>query len=225
MLVVAAGRGRRFGAQRPKQYLPLGDRPLLQHTLERLHAHPAIDPIVVVIAPDGGEFWSTLDLSALPRVRPPVGGGAERQDSVRLGLAALDLSPDAWVGIHDGARPLVTRALLDRLLAARATADALIAAIPAQDTVKQVDVTGRITTTLDRRTIWLAQTPQLFRYGLIVALHRRAQAAGFIGTDDASLAEWAGQPVSVVPGDGYNLKVTRPEDLPLAQFLLRENDP
>ena len=227
MLVVAAGQGRRFGGPLPKQYLPLQGRPLLWHTLSRLHEHPDIRRIVPVIAPDGDELWRQWmagPVRELPKVAPPVTGDRERQLSVYNGLRALELDGSDWVGIHDGARPLVDRALLTRLFAQRGAGDAWIAAIPASDTVKRVDGSGFITETVPREQIWLAQTPQLFRYGLALRAHREAALSGFLGTDDASLVERLGVPVGVVPGHTHNIKVTRADDLGLAAFFLQEGE-
>lgn len=226
IIVVAAGSGSRFGGPLPKQYLELAGKPVLLHTLKAFHDHSEVATILPVIAADGHDLWLRKMepyLEQLPRVLPPVTGGATRQDSVRLGLLALGLPPDAWVGIHDAARPLPGRDLLGRLFAGRSEACALIAALPAADTVKRVDPNrGIIRETLERSEIWLAQTPQLFRYGTILQLHHRAKDLGFIGTDDASLAEWGGLEVKVVHGDVRNIKITHPRDLELAQRWLQE---
>ncbi|MBF0146987.1 MAG: 2-C-methyl-D-erythritol 4-phosphate cytidylyltransferase [Magnetococcales bacterium] len=229
MIVVAAGSGQRFGGPRPKQYLDLAGRPVVFHTLHSFHEHPNIKAILPVIAADGHELWHhCLDphLSELPRVLSPVTGGATRQESVWRGLSALDLPADAWVGIHDAARPFPGKKLLERLLEARNENMALIAALPASDTVKRVDPQRNIILeTLNRSHLWLAQTPQLFHHGPILQLHQRARAAGFEATDDASLAEWGGLEVRVVPGDPRNIKITHPRDLELARQWLQEELP
>ncbi|MBF0437387.1 MAG: 2-C-methyl-D-erythritol 4-phosphate cytidylyltransferase [Magnetococcales bacterium] len=221
MIVVAAGSGQRFGGPLPKQYLDLAGRPVLFHTLKAFHNHEAIAAILPVIAADGRSLWDRWlgpCLAELPRVRTPVSGGATRQESVWRGLLALDLAADAWVGIHDAARPFPSQDLITRLCASRRDNEALCAAIPAADTVKRVDPhRGIIVETLERSHIWLAQTPQLFRHGTILDLHERARQTGFNATDDASLAEWGGIPVRVVPGDVKNIKITQPDDLQLAQ--------
>lgn len=229
MVVLSAGQGKRFGAGLPKQYRSAGgaqgETPLIAFTFQRLAAHPLIDAIQPVIGPNDRENWDRLTpfLEGIPGMRPPVTGGKERQDSVRLGLEALKGGYNSWVGIHDGVRPILPQEMLDRLLAARADADALIAAIPATDTLKRVDKAGTILDTVDRSAIWQAQTPQIFRYGVILEAHREAHRAGFLGTDDASLLESRGIPVKVVPGDRRNIKITRPEDLPLAAHYLQED--
>ncbi|MBF0109632.1 MAG: 2-C-methyl-D-erythritol 4-phosphate cytidylyltransferase [Magnetococcales bacterium] len=227
IVVVAAGSGQRFGGPRPKQYLDLAGHPILFHTLKAFHDHPAIGAILPVIAPDGEALWQRWLgplLARLPRVLSPVRGGATRQESVWRGLAALALPADAWVAIHDAARPFPGKKLLDRLLEGRKDHVALIPALPAADTVKSVDPGSNIILeTLDRSRIWLAQTPQLFHHGTILDLHERARAAGFVATDDASLAEWGGIAVRVVPGDHRNIKITHPWDLELANKWLEEN--
>ena len=233
MIVLAAGRGRRFGGTLPKQYLPLQSRPILWHSLSRLHQHPKIDTIVPVIAPDGEELWQTIMaplLAPLPKVTPPVLGGDERQHSVFKALLSLNLPHTAWIGIHDGARPLVEQRVLDHLFQARQQSDAIIPALPASDTIKRIDAHGHILSTLDRETICLAQTPQLFRFGLIFQAHQQAAADGFLGTDDASLVERLNQttgifyPVLVVRGSTKMLKITNPSDQELAEQLLQKGN-
>ncbi len=225
LLVVAAGQGRRVGGPLPKQYLPLQGQPILWHTLAALHNHPSINLIVPVIAPDGDDLWQkhlSERVKLLPKVATPVAGDRERQFSVYNGLKTLKLCDDAWVSIHDGARPLLDRSLLDRLFLARRDGDAWIIATQASDTVKQVNADNKIIETLDRSQIWLAQTPQLFRYGLIMRAHQQALAANFLGTDDASLVEWLGETVRVVPGNSDNIKITHPRDLELAEYIFQE---
>ncbi|HAT49688.1 MAG: 2-C-methyl-D-erythritol 4-phosphate cytidylyltransferase [Nitrospirae bacterium] len=226
MIVVAAGSGQRFGGPLPKQYLDLAGRPVLFHTLKALHDFPGIGTILPVIAADGYPLWNRWmapHRATLPRVASPVTGGATRQESVWKGLLALNLPQDAWVGIHDAARPFPGKKLLERLMAGRSNSTALIAALPAADTVKRVDPQrGIILETLERTHIWLAQTPQLFHYGQILDLHNLARASGFNGTDDASLAEWGGIAVKVILGDSHNIKITQPQDLEWARTWLEE---
>lgn len=233
IIVLAAGLGQRFGGSLPKQYLPLRHRPILWHTLSRLHHHAQISKIIPVIAPNGEELWQKIMvplLDQLPKVTTPVEGGDERQHSVFKALVSLNLADDAWVGIHDGARPLVDQGLLERLFQARVRSDAIIPAIPASDTVKHVDPQGHIIETLDRENIRLAQTPQLFRLGLILHAHQQAAKEAFLGTDDASLIErlyatthLSGQ-IVVVPGSANTIKITRQLDLDLAERLLQEEE-
>ena len=214
-LVVAAGRGTRIGAPLPKQYLSLAGEPLLRHTLSALAAHPRISGVRVVIHPDDRERYEHaargLDLLL------PVPGGAQRQDSVRLGLESLlELDPDV-VAIHDGARPFVESAVVDRVLDAVEHAAGAIPALAVADTLKR-GRDGHIVETVDRSHLWRAQTPQAFRFREILAAHRAA--AGLELSDDAAVAERAGLAVSLVAGSETNLKVTAPDDFARAEGML-----
>ncbi|OSM02590.1 2-C-methyl-D-erythritol 4-phosphate cytidylyltransferase [Magnetofaba australis] len=224
MVLVAAGRGSRFGGEKPKQYQSLMGHPIILKTLRALHRHPLVTDIIPVLAADD-PFWPALTeaLKQLPKVAKPVIGGAERQDSVRAGLEAARDAGHQWVGIHDAARPGVSTALLDRLFLARAQGDGVIPALPAQDTIKRGDAQGNIVETLDRSQIFLAQTPQVFHLPTILDAHQAAMQAGFFGTDDASLLEWAGKTVKIVEGEMRNLKITRPLDLKIVEYLLGES--
>lgn len=214
-LVVAAGRGTRLGAPLPKQYLPLAGKPLLRYSLETLARHPAIGHVRVVFNPDDGAHYDAasrgLDLL------PPVPGGAARQDSVRLGLESLDGLKTERVLIHDGARPFVDAATIDRVLAALDQAPGAIPALPLRDTVKR-GTDGVVTDTVDRSSLWRAQTPQGFHYRPILAAHRAA--AGSDLSDDAAVAERAGLAVRLVAGSEENFKVTTGDDLLQAERLL-----
>ena len=214
-LVVAAGRGTRLGAPLPKQYLPLAGEPLLRHTLSALAAHPRISGVRAVIHSDDLAHYehAARGLGLLP----PVAGGAQRQDSVRLGLESLlEIAPDV-VAIHDGARPFVELALIDRVLDAVERTPGAIPALAVADTLKR-GRDGRIVETVDRRDLWRAQTPQAFRFREILAAHRAA--AGLELSDDAAVAERAGLAVSLVSGSETNLKVTAPDDLARAEAML-----
>jgi 2-C-methyl-D-erythritol 4-phosphate cytidylyltransferase/2-C-methyl-D-erythritol 2,4-cyclodiphosphate synthase len=214
-LIVAAGRGRRFGDALPKQYQALLGRPVLRHTASAFLAHPRIDQVRVVIGADDAELYRDAvgDLGLLA----PVIGGAERQDSVRLGLESLLEQPPALVLIHDAARPLVDAGVIARALDALATHDGAIAAVPVTDTVKKTDG-DTIVATIDRAQLWRAQTPQAFRFGAILEAHR-ATAGGAL-SDDAAVAERAGLKVGVSLGDEANLKITTQDDLARAERLL-----
>jgi len=221
VIVPAAGAGRRFCADIKKQYLILGDRPLLAVTLERLASHPRVDSITVVAPADELEYCrhEVVERYSINKVTALVKGGAERQDSVRNGLLACNVADDDIVLIHDGVRPLVPLETLEALIDTAATEGGSLLAIPAQDTIKEA-LDDMVVGTLDRSRLWQAQTPQAFRYARILEAHLRAQREDYLGTDDASLLEWCGWPVAVVPGSAYNLKVTTPEDLVLARALL-----
>ncbi|MQX37599.1 bifunctional 2-C-methyl-D-erythritol 4-phosphate cytidylyltransferase/2-C-methyl-D-erythritol 2,4-cyclodiphosphate synthase [Roseospira navarrensis] len=212
-LVVAAGRGYRLGGDLPKQYLSLGGRPILRHCLATFAAHPDITAVRVVIHPDDRPLYDQaargLDLLE------PVPGGAERQDSVRLGLESVaDLDPDQ-VLIHDAARPFLTPDVVDRVIAALDAHAGTIPAVAQADTLKRVDADGRISGTVDRAGLWRAQTPQGFRFPDLLAAHRAA--AGQTLTDDAAVLEAAGGAVWIVPGAERNVKITTTDDLRRAE--------
>ena len=213
-VIVAGGSGTRFGGPVRKQYLEVGGVPVLLRAIRPFLDHPRIASVVVVLPPDDvadPPAW----LADLPvRIVP---GGAERGDSVRNGLGMVGADVDR-VLIHDGARPFVSAEIIDRVLDACAR-DGAIAAVPATDTIQQVGASGLIDRTLDRSVLWHAQTPQGFPREGILHAYQRATEEGISGTDDAGLyARYAG-PVRVVMGAYENLKVTRPDDLPLAEAI------
>ena len=214
-LIVAAGRGTRFGGALPKQYLPLGGRSVLRHAAAIFSAHPRVAGVQVVIR-DEDRTRCDNALAGLALL-PPVAGGAERQDSVRLGLEALVPRKPKRVLIHDGARPFPDAALIDRVLGALDRAPAAIPVLPLGDTIKRV-IDGHIRETVDRAQLWRAQTPQGFDFAAILTAHRAA--AGRVLTDDAAVAEAAGIVPVVVAGGEDNLKVTTASDLAVAERLL-----
>ena len=205
---------------RRKQYIELAGEPILVRSLAPFVDHAAFEWIVVALP--------EADAAAPPLSLPPgvvvVAGGATRRDSVRLGLGAVPDEAEV-VLVHDAARPLLRRALVDRVLEAAAEGVGAVAAIPVHDTLKRVDDERRITGTVDRGGLWRAQTPQGFPRATIVDAHRRAAEQGWEATDDAALVERAGHTVVVVEGERDNLKVTRPEDLRLAELLLSRPGP
>lgn len=222
-IVAAAGQGRRMDAERPKQYLELAGATVLEHALRPLLSHPRISGIVVVLAP-GDEFWHQLPIAAAPRVLTALGGDA-RQHSVLNGLIALDGKVDAedWILVHDGARPCLNTEALDTLMVAVEN-DRVggLLAVPLADTLKRADTAGlRCESTLERKGLWCAQTPQMFRYDLLrVALsHALTQGTGV--TDEAQAVEALGHRPRLVRGSPHNIKITHREDLLLAQALLR----
>lgn len=211
-LVVAAGRGARVGGERPKQYQRLHGRPVLRHSLETLCAHPRVDAVRVVIHPADRTLYDEaaagLDLLA------PVEGGAERQDSVRMGLESLEAMAPDLVLIHDAARPFADAALISRVIAALGRHPGAVPAVPVTDTLKRGD-DGLVGGTVERAGLWRAQTPQGFRFAGILAAHRRFSGVGL--TDDAAVAERAGLAVALVDGSEDNVKVTTPADFRRAE--------
>ena len=224
-LIPAAGMGKRMGASINKQYLLLDGMPILARTLEAFERSPLVDGIFVVIPADEIPFCreQVVERHGLTKVREIVAGGAERQQSVLNGLRAMEgtAGEDDVVLVHDGVRPFVTEDILGRATVAARENDGALVAVPAKDTVKVVE-NGVITATPPRETLWLAQTPQAFRYGVIRAAHEVADAERFLGTDDAMLVERLGRQVRIVVGDYRNIKITTPEDMVLAEAFLKE---
>jgi 2-C-methyl-D-erythritol 4-phosphate cytidylyltransferase / 2-C-methyl-D-erythritol 2,4-cyclodiphosphate synthase len=214
-LVVAAGRGSRFGGVLPKQYLPLGGVSILRHAVSALVGHPRIVNVLVAIRSEDRALFDYA-VSGL-RVAPPVVGGETRQDSVRLGLEALAAYRPEHVLIHDGARPFADPELVDRVINGLDHAVAVIPCLPLRDTIKCVE-DRIIRETVDRSTLWRAQTPQGFHFDAILATHRAA--LGRVLTDDAAVAEAAGLTPLIVEGSEDNLKITTPQDLAFAERLL-----
>jgi 2-C-methyl-D-erythritol 4-phosphate cytidylyltransferase len=229
ILLLAAGRGTRLGGPVPKAFLDLDGAPLLVHSARRLSActEPSATDWHLVVHPDDVPTHLEQCLPALhaacrgARAFAVTAGGASRQGSVRNGLAAC--SPDVdLVLVHDAARALLPVAATRACVEAAARHGAALLAVPTADTIKRVHE-GRVTTTVDRRELWAAQTPQVIRRSLLAEALQHALATGFEGTDDVSLVEHLGAPVAVVAGTTTNLKITRPDDLRLASALLAAN--
>ena len=221
-IIVAAGRGTRAGGEEPKQFRALAVIPLLIHTLRRFEACAIIDEIVLV-AP---VVETTRVLSAvgsgLTKCEWVVEGGATRTESVWQGLQSLRAQDVEIVAVHDGVRPFVTPDEIERTVRAAGESGAAVLCAPVVDTIKQVGGDGRISRTLPRETLRRALTPQCFRYALLRRAHEHARAEGFDATDDSTLVEMLGAPVTAIEGDARNIKITRPEDFALAEILLKE---
>jgi 2-C-methyl-D-erythritol 4-phosphate cytidylyltransferase len=212
-------------ADRPKQYLPLHGRPILQRTLERLGSYPRLRGMLVGIAADD-VYWPTL-AGSIPRLLGTYPGGAERAHTVLNGLKALAeyAAADDWVLVHDAARPCVRHSDIDTLLAAIAGhADGGLLALPVSDTVKRADHNGHVEQTVPRAGLWRALTPQAFRLGSLTVALERALREGTEITDEASAMEHAGARPRLVHGHADNIKITVPEDLALADLYLREQE-
>ncbi len=220
-LVPAAGSGSRFGAAAPKQYADLLGQPLLRHAIARLAGHPRIDRVVVVLSADDTRF-ADLDLADLrPIVDARACGGDTRAASVLAGLRSLagEVAADDWILVHDAARPCLPAAVIDRLVATL-EGDPVggIAALPVADTLKRADGDARIDATVPRDGLWAAQTPQMFRFGVLLEALEHADLGRV--TDEAGAVEARGLAPRLVEGDPANLKVTYPRDLALAAHLL-----
>lgn len=225
VIVPAAGTGTRMNADIPKQYLPLAGKTVLEWTLLRLLQLPAVSGITVAVRADDHR-WQELSLSSDSRIRV-VTGGAERNLSVIHALRSLPsaLSADHWVLVHDAARPCVALADIARLrhsLVSHPVGGIL--ATPVSDTLKKADSQQQITTTLDRSRVWQAQTPQLFRRGLLQECLERAHAEQKHVTDEASAVEHYGYQPLLIEGQRDNIKITRPEDLALAGWILQQQE-
>ena len=220
-VVPAAGRGTRIGAPLPKQYLTLAGKPLIEHTLRRLAAHPRIAGLMVVLSPGDRDWPGWKELEGTPLLT--TAGGAERADSVLAGLQALpqDVAAAHFVLVHDAARPCLRHADLDALLNAAESGEGALLAQPLSDTLKRADHSGHVEATLPREGLWRALTPQMFRRGALTAALRDAAAAGVQVTDEAMAMERAGVAARLVAGAADNIKVTTPQDVALAEFLLR----
>jgi 2-C-methyl-D-erythritol 4-phosphate cytidylyltransferase len=226
VILPAAGLGTRMAGPQPKQFLILDGLPILVHSLCAFAAVERVTAIYVAVRNTEMERVEAqiAEYGFTDRVRV-VEGGDNRQESVSHALAALPAEPDDIVLVHDAVRPLIDVATIDRTIDAVAEYGAAIVGMPAVDTIKQVERTAHgalITSTIPREYVVLAQTPQGFRYGLLKRAFAEATADGFIGTDEASVVERAGNPVAVVHGSQVNLKITQPGDLELAEFYLRQ---
>lgn len=222
-VVPAAGSGTRMSSQIPKQYLALAGKTVIEHSLARLAAHPLIAGIVVALAPND-THWHDLRLN----IGKPVllaDGGNERCYSVLNALQELQkhAQPDDWVLVHDGARPCLRLTDIDKLITElRNHSHGGLLAVPVRDTMKRADENRDVLETVDRKALWHALTPQMFRLGELSAALRRAIDQGWLVTDEASAMEHAGYLPHLVEGAADNIKITRAEDLVVAEFYLRQ---
>lgn len=216
-IVPAAGIGSRMGADCPKQYLTLAGKTILEHTLGCLLSHPAIARVIVALAPHDGWF-EQLAVAADPRILR-VEGGIERAYSV---LNALHVAQGKWVLVHDAARPCLCHSDLDKLITTAMACDGAILGSRVRDTMKRTDGAGNIVATVEREQLWHALTPQMFPTGTLKRALEEGLALGALITDEASAMERAGFTVKMVEGRADNIKVTRPEDLSLAELFLQQ---
>jgi 2-C-methyl-D-erythritol 4-phosphate cytidylyltransferase len=219
-LVPAAGYGSRMGHELPKQYMMLAGQPMIYHALATLSAHPEISAVFVVLSPED-EHWRTFDWSSFgDKLQPLFCGGQTRAESVLNGLLASELELEDWVLVHDAARPCLSEQQLTQLLnELRNDEVGGLLAVPMADTLKRADAQQRVEHTESRAGLWQAQTPQMFRTGLLVQALQTAPNV----TDDASAIEALGFKPKLVSSDSTNFKVTYPQDMHLAELLLKEN--
>jgi 2-C-methyl-D-erythritol 4-phosphate cytidylyltransferase len=221
-IIPAAGAGVRMGCDRAKQFLELDGMPILARTLKPFQASPSIDSIIVVVPAANIPYcrFDIVERFNLDKVTHVVPGGERRQDSVRLGIEAAP-KDCARVLIHDGVRPFVQGHIIDGIVEQAKIHRAVITGLAARETVKEVGKNLEVVRTYDRKQVWLIQTPQIFRYEDILAAHQKAFCEGWEeSTDDSALIERLGIPVKVIEGSETNIKVTTPNDLELARFLL-----
>ncbi|MBD2859941.1 2-C-methyl-D-erythritol 4-phosphate cytidylyltransferase [Spongiibacter sp. KMU-158] len=221
-VVPAAGAGRRFGVETPKQYLPLLDKTVFEHSLGVLFGIAELAKIVVALSADDAYFDSLVIANSDRLLK--VNGGAERADSVLAGLQGLNglAADDDWVLVHDAARPCVSAEEMNRLLALRDGSNGIggLLALPVVDTLKRVDDHYKVVNTVDRNALWRALTPQLFRFAELKQALEYCLARGLPVTDEASAIEQFGKQAKVVLGNARNIKITYPQDLALAAHFL-----
>lgn len=219
-LIPAAGSGKRMGADRNKQYLEIGGKPILAHTLEVFDRCDAVSEVYLIVPEDDCAYaCEIVDSMRFMKPIKVIPGGRERQDSVRNGLNAIykcDI-----VMVHDGVRPFVTEEILNRSIEDTVRCGATVVAVPAKDTIKSVDENMDVVETLERRKLWQIQTPQTFRFEIIKEAFHKAYHDGYYGTDDASLVERIGHKVHIVEGSYQNIKITTPEDMVLGEAILK----
>jgi len=220
LVLPAAGGGSRFGGSLPKQYAPLAGSTVIEHALAPFQDDGRCKGIAVVLSP-GDQWFAKLPVAKSAGLRM-VGGGEERSDSVRMGLASLPTADPDWVLVHDAARPCVSRDEVDALLAG-AMNDPVggVLAVQVSDTLKVADEDGRVGATAPRRAMWRALTPQMFRAGLLRDALARAAQGGQVPTDESQAVEWLGHFPRLVPGSARNIKVTQAADLALAEAVLK----
>jgi 2-C-methyl-D-erythritol 4-phosphate cytidylyltransferase len=221
-VIPAAGLGTRMCLKRSKQFVDLCGKPILAVTLDHFQRCGLVDDIILVVSRGALEFCRSeiVDRYKLSKVSKVIVGGTRRQDSVRKGVESV---PDSrgWILIHDGARPLISVDLIERVITAAQTYRAVIMGIPIKDTVKEIDTQGSVVRSIDRRYLRSIQTPQIFRCEDIRLAHKRALREGWDeATDDACLIEKMGISVEVIEGDEANIKITTLKDLEIARLLL-----
>ncbi|PYP85603.1 MAG: 2-C-methyl-D-erythritol 4-phosphate cytidylyltransferase [Blastocatellia bacterium AA13] len=221
-IIAAAGSGTRMQADRAKQMIELGGKPLLLHTLKRFEKCDSVHEIVLVLQPDlTSEALAAISRHGLLKIKRVVAGGAERQDSIYRGLQVINANSAGIVVVHDAARPFVRPEEITTVIDRAESTGAALMALPAVDTIKQIK-TARVQRTLDRSRIYHAQTPQAFRFSIIREAYERARVDGYSATDDSQLVERIGQRVSIVEGSPLNIKITRPFDLKIAELINTE---
>jgi 2-C-methyl-D-erythritol 4-phosphate cytidylyltransferase len=222
-LIPAAGMGKRMGRPLAKQFLPLGDKPMLAHTLLAFQRSADVDEIIPILSKEDMELClkDIIERYHVSKVKTLVVGGKERQDSVYQGLQKLG-EDGGVVIVHDGVRPFVTDDMIRETVDLARKGECVVVGVPLKDTVKDVDECGFVRQTLERSRLWAVQTPQVFPAKALRRAYDEAYSHGFFGTDDAMLAERAGYKVRVIMGSYENIKITTPGDLVIAEEILRK---
>ncbi len=221
-LIPAAGMGRRMGKAVAKQFLPLGDKPMLAHTLLAFQRSPEVDEIIPILSEEDMEscLRDVIEAFHITKVRTLVVGGKERQDSVYNGLRKTE--KDATVVlVHDGVRPFVTTEIIRECVESSRKGESVAVGVPLKDTVKEVDAEGVVRRTLERSRLWAIQTPQCFPAAVLRKAYDESSRRKVAVTDDATLVERMGGTIRVIPGSYENIKITTPEDLLLAEEILK----
>jgi 2-C-methyl-D-erythritol 4-phosphate cytidylyltransferase len=221
-LIPAAGMGRRMGQKVAKQFLPLGDKPMLAHTLLAFQRAAGVDEIIPILSREDMEscLRDVIEQYHITKVKTLVVGGKERQDSVMNGLQKLEKDASI-VLVHDGVRPFVTGAMIQESIDHARKGECIAVGVPLKDTVKEVDDKHMVRHTLERSRLWAIQTPQTFPVKLLKHAYEESYRHKVFGTDDAMLVERAGVPVRIIMGSYENIKITTPEDLILAEEILK----
>ncbi|HLF14820.1 MAG TPA: 2-C-methyl-D-erythritol 4-phosphate cytidylyltransferase [Bacteroidota bacterium] len=224
-IIPAAGGGTRMGASLSKVLMPLGGVPILLRTLRKFEQAGVVDDVVLALRPgDQAMVEELIGGAGIAKVRKIVPGGEERQDSVRLALSAIVRIGTGVVVVHDAARPFVEEDLIGRVVESAYSSGTAVTAVRPKDTVKLEERTGGYLRTPDRSSCWLAQTPQAFRTEILVEAMERAVSDGFRGTDDVSLVERIGCQVVIIEGSYRNIKITTPEDIEIAEIILKREE-
>ena len=221
-LIPAAGMGKRMGKAVAKQFLPLGDKPMLAHTLLIFQRAAEIDEIIPVLSEEDMEtcLRDIIEQYHITKVKTLVVGGKERQDSVANGLQKLD-KDTSIVMVHDGVRPFVTHEMIKESVDLAKKGECVVVGVPIKDTIKEVDDKGNVRHTLERSKLWAIQTPQTFPVKLLKKAYDDSRKRSICGTDDATLVERMGGKVRVIMGSYDNIKITTPEDLIVAEEILK----
>lgn len=221
-IIAAAGWGRRFGGSTKKQFQLLGGKPILAYSIESFEESPSVREVVIVVPEDSLSYCSEeiVDRFKFKKVIKIIPGGEERQHSVRKGFNSLSGDTDIVV-VHDGVRPFVGSDLVEKVIKEALESGGAIAALPVKDTVKKSSYDNFIEQTISRSYLWLAQTPQAFKYEILKRAYEEAERDGFLGTDESSLVERLDVQVKLVEGSPMNVKITTEEDLRLTELALK----